>query len=1295
MISTPTERYQKAGRNKESLITNFLLSCETGDIQLITTILETGDYELLSAKDLESGLHLCALHGNLAIAQILLKNTSFQDRKSISGDLVFVTAAASGSVAMMKTCIHYWPELLQLPSVSALSLALTKSSENGDMEFVRYLVLELEVDVNITTPDRPLNLPEASHWNGQHPDLDLHSGRYLMAPEDTTNLPNISPLQSVLRGFRYGQKQTFNFLIDKGANPNDRGGQSMYPIQVAAKHCPEHVVDILIAAGADTNAYMGGDNENSFHDTPRIGNVHSGATDHKSALFQAAGRELSTLSLVRKLVAAGATLPSHTEEQHSLLEEALHHFKGDIAGTESFPFECQSDGKFTVTPSIAYLFQEGCAAALTFLLGQMPNVRTTSVQWGLVLQMAAFNGNLDIVELLLDRGTNINRIGHYCGTALQAASSQGHEKLVQKLLDAGAHVNTIAGRWQTALRAALVGGHEETVKLLLEHGAEVDMELPKSQTGRNTSHIKEDARTDLQLAVMTQNVDIVQHLLAQGANAVLDPDGTSHPLIIASANGSAAIVKGLIQAGAPVNIHGKRRSNGRIEPAEMSPMHAASAKGHLDVVEVLLNNHANVDINVKDAGTPLTIAANIGQARIVRHLLSAGAKDSNYQAFKNGISHDHVEVVRALLDAGALADSMLPVACERGHAETIELLIESFSDRKTLETALDEAFSISGLQDSVIQILLCYAAPTAQRFIHVCAAGSLATAKSILKQRSIDINVRSQKNGDSPLQVAALHLNSEVVRFLVEEGARIESTSPGHGPPLITALEAGAGLKLRFEQIERLRSIVDKLSIPITSNQSPYFWEYETSRSEAMQFAKCDAIVELLINHGAVVADVGRPLGSPLHIACLLGSSPMVESLIQRGAETEATAGYFEKPIFAAIHGKHADIVSILLKRAPNLSHFHATFATSLHYACAVGDAASVRMLLERGADATLHNLPGHTALTVALQNPYRNQKESPLDVILSMVESIRLSDDDLIAAFEPGNVSSKSLDRLLHLDKSTIFHEQVMCRVLSSRPYTDGITIKLLLPRMGGIGVTDQMLKSVANEETLKALLEHRPVSKITAEVLLAQKKLKCIELLLKFDGAAPITEELVLRVLALREYGGVQRNVLLNLFERNPALCVTEDMLQAVDSAENLGVLLSHLKPDVAISEHTLDRLFGSCPWEGQERLRLLLNHDSSIQLTDKIILKILQNRWYSPIYILELLLDYRPSMVVTAEMFLLVWGKSSEDGRMRIPGLFKKHGKRIQFTDNVIAAIDEAFSLTEEPLKESLYELRAADE
>lgn len=565
----------------------------------------------------------------------------------------------------------------------------------------------------------------------------------------------------------------------------------------------------------------------------------------------------------------------------------------------------------------------------------------------------------------------------------------------------------------------------------------------------------------------------------------------------------------------------------------------------------------------------------------------------------------------------------------------------------------------------------------------------------MLEHGSIDINVRSQKNGDSPLQVAALHLNSEVVRILVEGGARIESTNLGHGPPLNTALEACAGLKLRFEQNEMLRSIVDELSIPITSKQPPDLWEYETRHSDSLQFEKCEAIVELLINHGAVVADVGRPLGSPLHIACLLGSSTMVENLMQRGAEPDATAGYFEKPIFAAIHGKDAHIVSILLKHAPNLTHLHAVYGTSLHYACAVGDAASVRKLLGSGADVAVPNLFGHTALTVALQNPRKSQKESPLDVILGTVESICLSDDDLVAAFKLRNVSGENVGRLLNLDRSKIFHENVMCRVLNSRPYLDGGTIKLLLSRMGGIGVTDKMLKSISDIKTLKGLLENKPVSKFTAEVLIAQKSLKCIEVLLKLDCTAPATEELVLRVLALSEYGGVQANVLMNLFERNPRLCVTEDMLQAVDSTKILGILLSHLKPEAPISEPTLDKLFSSCPWQGQETLRLLLKHDSNIQLGDKIILKVLQNS-PSPVNTLELLFENRPSMVVTTEMFLLMWRKSHEHGQSKISALMKKHGKRIEFIDEVIAAIDEASSLTNEPLKkERLYELRAVDE
>ena len=56
------------------------------------------------------------------------------------------------------------------------------------------------------------------------------------------------------------------------------------------------------------------------------------------------------------------------------------------------------------------------------------------------------------------------------GNALQAASYNGDEKLVELLLDKGADVNAQGGDYGNALYAASVGGHE-VVELLLGRGA--------------------------------------------------------------------------------------------------------------------------------------------------------------------------------------------------------------------------------------------------------------------------------------------------------------------------------------------------------------------------------------------------------------------------------------------------------------------------------------------------------------------------------------------------------------------------------------------------------------------------------------------------------------------------------------------------------------------------------------------------------------------------------------------------------------------------------------------------------
>ncbi|KAF8507543.1 ankyrin repeat-containing domain protein, partial [Gautieria morchelliformis] len=60
--------------------------------------------------------------------------------------------------------------------------------------------------------------------------------------------------------------------------------------------------------------------------------------------------------------------------------------------------------------------------------------------------------------------------GHY-GTALQAAAFSGHMEIFQLLLEQGADVNAMGGEYGTALLAAALSGHTEIVQLLLEHGA--------------------------------------------------------------------------------------------------------------------------------------------------------------------------------------------------------------------------------------------------------------------------------------------------------------------------------------------------------------------------------------------------------------------------------------------------------------------------------------------------------------------------------------------------------------------------------------------------------------------------------------------------------------------------------------------------------------------------------------------------------------------------------------------------------------------------------------------------------
>uniref|UniRef100_A0A8D3DBS6 Ankyrin repeat domain-containing protein 50-like n=1 Tax=Scophthalmus maximus TaxID=52904 RepID=A0A8D3DBS6_SCOMX len=119
-------------------------------------------------------------------------------------------------------------------------------------------------------------------------------------------------------------------------------------------------------------------------------------------------------------------------------------------------------------------------------------------------------GNLDVVNLLISRGANMELEDNHGQTALTLAARQGHTKVVNCLIGCEANINHTDHDGWTALRSAAWGGHSEVVSALLYAGAKVDC-------------ADADGRTALRAAAWGGHEDIVLNLLHSPSES---PDST-------------------------------------------------------------------------------------------------------------------------------------------------------------------------------------------------------------------------------------------------------------------------------------------------------------------------------------------------------------------------------------------------------------------------------------------------------------------------------------------------------------------------------------------------------------------------------------------------------------------------------------------------------------------------------------------------------------------------------------------------------------------------------------------------
>lgn len=153
-------------------------------------------------------------------------------------------------------------------------------------------------------------------------------------------------------------------LLRRGANPNHLGGKEAYPIQVAARTCPDSVVPALIDASADVKP------------------VHSG----HSALASAVGRKLESAAITTSLLASRQSLSVDSDEADKLVSTALAIFDGIPEPT--YDDENGADGHFLHSSPLDYVFGEGPGAVLELVLSHFEIVKLEGYRYHLVLQMA-------------------------------------------------------------------------------------------------------------------------------------------------------------------------------------------------------------------------------------------------------------------------------------------------------------------------------------------------------------------------------------------------------------------------------------------------------------------------------------------------------------------------------------------------------------------------------------------------------------------------------------------------------------------------------------------------------------------------------------------------------------------------------------------------------------------------------------------------------------------------------------------------------------------------------------------
>lgn len=662
---------------------------------------------------------------------------------------------------------------------------------------------------------------------------------------------------------------------------------------------------------------------------------------------------------------------------------------------------------------------QGRLDAVSMLLANGADPGVADGEGNTPLHHAARSSDPGVVAALLDAGATLDVLNNEAQSPLAMACAVANWRIARLLLERGAMPAPVGG--QPALLAASAGDDDAAgVGLLLRHKAKIDA---------RDAH----DRSALMLACQAGNTEIVEALLAAGANCNARDDEGMTPLLEAASNGNIAVLQHLAeQPGLDVLVCDAQGRNA-LALACLSPSNAP------EVLALLLAIGVDREQCDQQGKRPIEHAMTAGRWRLVAVLepeqeLPASIQNDATQAVSD--ERTPAQLLRAALGAGDLpqAQALLELATPEP-AVRDALLLDCIDDAQPeivpwLLANGAQADRAHGAQDSVLFSLLdrgeagasglrrlldCGLIPAGAgglaRYLSACVAGvddpehaeqlalellargadpfapdaqgtpSVCLAARLdwplLLDRLLALGVdsgRRDARGFTALHIACTVGSDLSVRVLVRHGAAVNARAPDGQTAQGIALANGH------------HGLVRWLEWPL--------WPLPNRALRPSDVPAAAMTGDLLAIERLLA--LGMPINAQDAQGCTAllraaggGQRTIVERLLRAGADPSVPANTGATPLSAAVSMRQADIVECLLAGGAQVDQPLPGGVTPLMVACALGLTELVKRLLARRARIDVLDDQGHSPLHYAAQFLFQcRDRQRALDLLDTLLVS-------------------------------------------------------------------------------------------------------------------------------------------------------------------------------------------------------------------------------------------------------------------------------------------------------------------